>query len=94
MMPIYEYISRMKKELWENRRQILNQKKSPKWTMEDLERATGMLKSNRSKDPNDMVNEIFKEGYAGIDFKEALLRMFNDIKESRNQKNFQTSCSI
>ena len=50
---------------------------SEPWTMSDLERALGDLKNNKSRDPEGLINEIFKKGVIGDDLKLSLLSMFN-----------------
>ena len=48
--------------------------------MANLDTVLSSLKRNKSRDPNGMVNELFKEGLIGHDLKYALLLMFNRIK--------------
>ena len=50
---------------------------SKPWTISDLERALGDLKNNKSRDPEGLINEIFKKGVIGDDLKLSLLSMFN-----------------
>ena len=38
------------------------------------------MKKEKARDPNGLVNEIFKEGVAGKDFKISLLDFFNKMK--------------
>ena len=45
-----------------------------------LEKALKSLKKGKARDPNGLVNEIFKEGVAGRDFKLSLLKLFNKMK--------------
>ena len=40
------------------------------------------MKNNRCRDPQGLINEVFKPTVAGADFQKALLSMFNKIKES------------
>ena len=35
-------------------------KKSPDWTMKDLEKALKRLKTGKCRDPEGLINEIFK----------------------------------
>ena len=48
--------------------------------MEDLESVTKDLKKDKARDPNGLVNELFKEGVAGKDLKLSLLKLFNKMK--------------
>ena len=56
--------------------------KTDEWKIEDLDKALGQLKKNKSRDPMGLANEIFRPEVAGHDLKESLLTMFNKIKES------------
>ena len=39
------------------------------------------LKKDKARDPNGLINELFKAGVAGKDFKLSLLKFFNRMKE-------------
>ena len=95
---IEEYISRLKNrdmkpelldlyflktELWMSRLNYLKNVKSAPWKIENLEKVLKGLKNNKCMDPVGMINEIFKEGCIGHDLKEALLMLFNGIKENQ-----------
>ena len=67
-------------ELWESRLDELKQEKSKPWSKKDLDKVLKSLKNNKTRDPNGMINEIFKEGCIGKDLKIALLELFNGIK--------------
>ena len=54
--------------------------------MEHLERAIKSLKNGKARDPNGLVNEMFKEGVAGKDFKLSLLLLLNGIKKTLYSK--------
>ena len=45
--------------------------------MKSLQSVVNNLKSNKTVDPNGMVNELFKIGFCGADLAEALLQLFN-----------------
>ena len=51
--------------------------------MSDLERALGDLKNNKSRDPEGLINEIFKKGVIGDDLKLSLLSMFNKARREK-----------
>ena len=57
--------------------------KSKLWTLLDLERALADLKNNRSRDPEGLINEIFKKDVIGRDLKCSLLMMFNNLKQKQ-----------
>ena len=52
------------------------------------------MKNNKSRDPNGMMNELFKEGFIGQDLREALLQLFNSIKTSMFIPMFMTLANI
>ena len=56
-------------------------KKSPEWTMSDLDNALSKLKNNKSRDYEGFANEIFKKGVIGTNLKISLLIMFNKLKK-------------
>ena len=79
MNECYHDIRKLKSDLWELRFESLKTKPSKPWTIEDLEEATKSLKNNQSRDPNNMVNELFKPNIAGSDLKRALVKLMNLI---------------
>ena len=50
------------------------------WSMSDLEVALHDLKNNKSRDPEGIINELFKKNVIGDDLKRSLLSMFNNLK--------------
>ena len=48
--------------------------------MKDLNRVCQNLKNNQTRDPLGMLNELFKPGVMGQDFKEAVLLLANGVK--------------
>ena len=77
----FEEIKKMKTELFELQLELAKNNKSQPWTMGDLEKALKGLKSDKARDPNGLVNELFKEGIEGRDLKLSLLKFLNRIKE-------------
>ena len=55
-------------------------KKTPPWTLKDLESALRDLKRNKSRDFEGLLNEIFKMDVIGSNLKDSLLEMFNSLK--------------
>ena len=78
----YEDLRKLKSELWELRFENLKLKQAVPWTIEDLEKATKSLKNNQSRDPNSMINELFKAGIAGEDLKTAVLGLMNLVQST------------
>ena len=72
-----------KNELCKLRLKLAGNKKTPDWTMKQLETVLKYLKRNKSRDPFEYANEIFKEDVAGKDLKLALLKLFNRIKSEQ-----------
>ena len=77
----FENIRKMKTELFELRLELSKHQKSLPWTMKKLEIAIKGLKKDKARDPNGLINEIFKEGVAGANLKLSLLKFFNKMKE-------------
>ena len=73
----------LKMELWLSRLEYLKETKTSCWKMNELEKVLKGLKNNKCMDPVGMINETFKEGAIGADLKEALLMLFNGIKENQ-----------
>ena len=55
-------------------------KKTPPWTMENLEVVLKHLKKNISRDPMGYANELFDINVAGDDLKKAIVSLMNRIK--------------
>ena len=72
-----EDIYTMKMKLWPSRMIELTESKSPDWTPDELKAVLQSLKSNKSTDPNGMINELFKTNCLGSDLEKALLILFN-----------------
>ena len=69
-----------KEELCKLRIKIASTRKTPDWTMEQLEKVLNYLQKNKSRDPLGYANEIFKVDIAGDDLKVAILTLLNRIK--------------
>ena len=48
--------------------------------MSDLEVELGDLKNNKSRDPEGLINELFKKNVIGENLKESILVMCNKLK--------------
>ena len=84
----------LKTELWMSRLNNMEQIKTRKWNHEKLDAVLCSLRNNKCMDPNGMINEIFKAGCIGTDLKEALLCLFNGIKEAQFLPMFMTLGNI
>ena len=84
----------LKNELWESRMIELICTKSEPWSLQDLKKVLKSLKNNKTRDPNGMINEIFKPGIIGTDLEIGLLDLFNQIKENLFVPEFMNSQNI
>ena len=84
----------MKCKLWELRFEALKNTKSRKWTMQDLDKVLKKLKTNKTRDPHGLINEIFKPGVVGCDLKVAILDLFNGVKSDFFLPNFLQFANI
>ena len=73
----------LKSELWNWRLDELEGRKTKMWTVEDLEKVLKGLKTNKTRDPHGLINEIFKPGVLGEDLKLGMLALFNTIKQEQ-----------
>ena len=78
-----KHIQTEKEELCKLRLEIAGRRKTPPWTMTDLEAVLNYLKKNKSRDPFGYANDIFKNDVAGDDLKEAILVLVNRIKDEQ-----------
>ena len=90
MKPELKELYFLKSKLWELRLEKLKTSKSKLWTLADLEKVLRKLKTNKSRDPHGLINDIFRPGVIGEDLKLAMLDLFNSIKaELKIPKMFQ-----
>ena len=73
------YLKKVK--LWDLRFTRLKCTKSDDWTKKELKSALTSLKSNKARDPNNLVNELFKSSAIGEDLEVALLHLLNGVKD-------------
>ena len=76
---VKEIIS-LKDELFEQRINETKKNKSPPLELKELDKVIKSLKAGKSKDPDNYVCELFKEGVIGSDLKASLLLLMNKIK--------------
>jgi hypothetical protein len=62
---------------------IAKGKKSPMWTMKDLDKALADLKNNKSRDFEGFINKIFKFNVLGDNMKKSLIMMFDELKSNQ-----------
>ena len=61
--------------------EMAKKKKSTPITLEELNRSLKSLKIGKSRDPQSLLSELFKDGVIGTDLKNSLLMMFNKVKD-------------
>ena len=76
----YEDVFQLKNELWEARFRKCRENKTEDWTEDEFDVVLKSLKNGKSRDPLDMVNEIFKPGIIGEKLKLAALALINSSK--------------
>ena len=84
----------LKQEIFKMKLKIAASKKSNPWTMQNLDKALSDLKIGRSRDPEGLINEIFKNNVIGNDLKKSLLLMFNNIKNNQKIPQFMNLANI
>ena len=78
--PGLESIKTLKDQLCKKRLELVKRLPSKGWCKNDLIKVLKNLKSNKSRDPHQLINEIFKPGVIGTDLQNSLLQMFNKVK--------------
>ena len=92
--PDLENLENRKTKLFKLKLKLASQTRSKLWTKSDLDEALRSLKTNRSRDPEGLINEIFKQKVIGSDLKDSLLIMFNKLKEQQNIPQFMKIANI
>jgi hypothetical protein len=75
------HIKEAKEKLAIKLMEVAKHNKTPPWTPRDMDKVLNQLKTNKSRDPYGLANEIFKKDVAGSDLKKALLNLMNRIKD-------------
>ena len=84
----------VQEELFNMRLKLAEGKKTPAWEMNDLEEALATLKSGKSRDPEGLIREVFKDEVIGEDLKNSLLILYNKIKDNGKIPSFMTYINI
>ena len=61
----YKEILELKNQLWKECFVVIKQKISKPWTLKDITQVSKSLKTNQARDPNEIINKLFKEGIMG-----------------------------
>ena len=71
--PGLEHIKDSKEELATKLMKVASKNQTPTWNKKNLEKVLDQLKRDKSRDPSELANKIFKNDVAGDDLKKALL---------------------
>ena len=88
LRPDFDDLENRKSKIFKQKLRLASLMKSKPWTMNHLEKALADLKMGRSRDPEGLINEIFKKNVIGKDLKNSLLIMFNEIKRHQEIPEF------
>ena len=94
VQPGFEECSEKQEELFKLRLAKAKEKKTPPWTMKDLEAVLKSLQTGKCRDPEGMIQDIFKEEVIGDDLKESLLMLLNKVKETGTMPQFLNVVNI
>ena len=94
MRPDMTSVIDRKNEIFDMKIKISEEKKSPDWTLKDLDEALKNLKNDKARDVEGYANEIFKEKVIGSNLKESLLIMFNRLKRENYVPEFLNFANI
>ena len=89
-----EHIAEAKEKLADSLIKKAKLNKTPPWNMDDLTYVLDNLKKNKSRDPHGLANELFKKDAAGDDFKRAILKLMNRIKDEQKYPKCLELCNI
>ena len=87
-------LEKRKRRLFKMKLKLEANRPSSLWTMANLEAALNDLKINKSRDPEGLLNELFKLNVIGEDLKRSLLLMFNGLKINQMIANFMNYANV
>ena len=67
-------IQSLKEMLCKKRLELVKLEEIPDWKISDIDKVLSSLKKNKSRDPHQLINEIFKPGVIGNDLKISLFK--------------------
>ena len=94
IIPKLKEHKKLREELFQKRLETTKQKKSPPWTMVELEKVLAKLKRKKATDPVGLVNELFLLDNIGDDLKKSLLMLLNKIKDQLQEPDFMNLANI
>ena len=90
----FDDLEKRKNEIFKFKLKWASLNKSKPWTMQNLNEALADLKIGRSRDPEGLINEIFKNNVIGVDLKKPLLSMFNSLKKNQKISMFMNLANV
>ena len=72
----------LKEKLCLKRINLVKHIKTKPWTEEELDSVLKSLKKGKCRDPQGLINELFKDGIAGKYLKKSILHILNRTKET------------
>ena len=94
MHPDLKHLKELKIKAFEIKLEDAKKKKSPDWTMHDLEKVLRDINRNKSRDPDGINRSIFHLDIIGDNLKESLLILFNKIKNEGQVPKFMKNTHI
>ena len=76
----FKEMFQLKNLLWNERFRKLRTKVSCPWILSNLEKMSRSLKNNETRDPNGMINELFKKNIMGKDLQAAVINLMKGGK--------------
>ena len=94
MNPYLKHIEELKIKTFELKLGEAKKKKSPDWTMNDLDKVLKDINRNKSRDPDGINRSIFHLDTIGVNLKDSLLILFNKIKSEGQVPKFMKKAHI
>ena len=83
-----------KMELFHKRIELVKLKKVKPWDIKSLRVVLKSLKKNKSRDPHELINELFRPENIGSDIESSLLQLLNKTKETYELPEFMQYANI
>ena len=80
--PELKQLESLKEELFYKRLELVKMNEFKPWDKEDLRSVLKCLKKNKSRDPHNLINELFRPENIGSDLEYSLLLLLNKVKQS------------
>ena len=90
----WEEIQILKEKLFEDRIQLSSQNKSEDWDLDKILKICKKLKSDKARDRDDLIYELFKPEFAGEDLILSLKYLFNGVKTKLSIQDFLQKMAI